>query len=236
MHLHRLLSVLLVLAGWPFMAQAGLMDFADGCPKDTPPADIRVSLEMYDPPVYNTYSIPELSRMHNNTSPYASDAVVHTYGITKNPLVFSVGSQIASAMNIMTRKKCYWYKSISLTLRVKPEIYMGKEIPKGGCYFNAVLKHELEHANIERRLLQDYQPIITNTLTDFVRQTGLIRNIDEGRDPEIYDHLKKALERQIDTIHLHMDPVRKARQAEIDTAASYEATAAPCRGVEQAPY
>lgn len=221
----------------PVTCWAGVGDYIDGCPKDLPPAAIRISVDMFDPPIYNNYSIPELSRMATGTtSPYASDAIVHTYGLTKNPLTFSVNSQIESAMNIISRKKCYWYKAIDLRIQVKPEIFMGREIPKGGCYFNAVLKHELEHANIERRLLQDYQPIITTTVTDFIRKTGFIRNVDNGRDEEVYAHLRDALGRQIDTIHAHMEPVRKARQAQIDTVTSYEATAAPCRAVEKAPY
>lgn len=236
MRFTRLLYMLCVMLCAPVIAQAGLSDLVDGCPKELPPVDIRVSLQMYDPPVYNNYSIPELSRFSGPSTAYSSDSLTHTYGITKNPLVFSSGSQIASSTNMLTRKKCFWYQSISLTLILKPEIYMGKEIPKNGCYYNAVLKHELEHANIERRLLHDYQPIITNTLTDFARQTGIIRNIDDGRDDEIYEHLKTSLARQIDTIHAHMEPVRKARQSQIDTADSYESTAAPCRTIEKAPY
>jgi hypothetical protein len=218
-------------------AQSSVKNFIEGCPQDVPTAQIRVLIEMFDPPVHHNYTIQELSRFSTGTqSPYPSHVMTHTYGITRNPLSFRSEMQIASAMNPLTKKKCYWYQSITLTMQTKPEIFMGKNIPPKGCYYNAVLTHELEHANIERRLLYDYQPIITKTLTDFVHNTGFIRNIDAGRDQQVYEHFNQALAHQIDTIHSHMEPVRRARQAQIDTAASYEATAASCRGKEKQPF
>jgi hypothetical protein len=218
-------------------AQANIKDFIEGCPAEVPHAEIKVDIEMYDPPIYHNYTIQELSRFTTNTAnPYPSNVLSHTYGITRNPLAFQTEIQIASSLNPLTKKKCYWYKSIRLKMQTRPEIHIGKNIPPKGCYYNAVLTHELEHANIERRLLYDYKPIITQTLTDFVRNTGFIRNIDAGRDQQVYEHFNKALAQQIDTIHTHMEPVRRARQAQIDTAASYETTAAPCRGKEKQPY
>ncbi|HEY1095765.1 MAG TPA: hypothetical protein VGF14_00835 [Alphaproteobacteria bacterium] len=232
----RLFLCLLFLFSLSSQARAGIGDFIDGCPKELPSAQIRIIIEMFDPPVYQNYTIPELTGFKSTPSPYPSDAITHTYGLTKNPLRFLVESQIASSTNMLNKKKCYWYSGIALRIQVKPEIYMGKEIQPRTCYYNAVLRHELEHANIERRLLQDYKSIITDTVTDFVRKTGFIRNIEPGRDQDVYNHLKDALGRQIDTIHAHMEPVRAARQAEIDTMASYESTAAPCRQMEKAPY
>jgi len=214
-------------------AHAAIMD---ACPETLPDATIRVAISMYDPPVYQHYSIDELTRVPSSPSPYPSDAITHTYGLTKNPLNFSVKSQIASSLNRLTQKKCYWYDSIDLTLEVKPEIYMGKEIKPGTCYYDAVLKHELEHANIERRLLNDYQTIITTTITNFVRNVGFMRDIDAGNDEKVYAHLRQSLSHQMDVIHAHMEPVRAARQGQIDTAQSYDATAAPCRNVEPLPY
>jgi hypothetical protein len=219
-----------------WMERSGQAEFMNACPKELPSAQIRITTQMYDPPVYQNYSITELSGFPARTSAYPSDAVTHTYGLTRNPLEFLVESQIGISINQTSHKRCYWYDSVTLTLRLKPEIFMGREIKPGSCYFNAVLKHELQHADIERKLLQDYQPIITKTITDFIQKTGFIRNIDEGHDEQVYAHLKQAMSSQIDLIHSYMEPVRGARQAEIDTVASYEATAAPCRQVEKAPY
>ena len=217
-----------------------LKDFGnpmDSCPKDLPSATVRIALSLYDPPVYQNYSIPEPSHFPTRTSPYASDAIVHTYGLTRNPLRFLAKSEITGVVNKLTRKKCFWYKSIDLTLEVKPEIFMGKEIKQGTCYYNAVLHHELQHANIERKLLQDYQPIITQTLAQFVTNVGFMRDIDASQPDDVtYNKFQQLLDQQMDVIHAHMEPVREARQAEIDTKASYEATAAPCRAIEPPPY
>lgn len=229
--------VLIMLICSMGQAQANIKNFMDGCPNEVPDTKITVQVEMYDPPVYHNYTVQELSRFTTSTqNPYPSNVMTHTYGITRNPLSFHTEIQIASSLNPLTKKKCYWYKSIALKMQTKPEIHIGKNIPPKGCYYNAVLTHELEHANIERRLLYEYKPIITKTLTDFARNTGFIRNIEAGRDEQVYQHFNQALAKQIDTIHTHMEPVRRARQAQIDTAASYEATAAPCRGKEKQPY
>ena len=207
----------------------------DSCPSEIPSASIRIALSLYDPPVYQNYSINDLTHFPTGASPYPSDAITHTYGITRNPLRFLGRSQIESSTNMLTKKKCYWYKGIDLTIEVKPQIYLGREIKQGTCYYNAVLRHELQHANIERKLLTDYQPIITATITQFVRNIGAIKDIDVGQDDAIYDKFQALLDQQLEVIHQHMEPVREARQAEIDTRESYEATAAPCRAVEVPP-
>ncbi len=225
------LALLCPVTGFAFSPS----DLLQECPKEMPHADIRVSVAMFDPPVYRNYSFRELDGMKSHPSPYPSDQLSHTYGMKSGPIIFMADSKIASQTNPLTKKSCYWYANLNLTIQLKPEIYIAKEIQPHSCYEAAVLKHELRHADIDRELLRDFQPIITQTLTEYVMKTGMLGGVSVTEQDAMYQRLKDALDNQMNVIHHHIEPVREQRQAQIDTVESYDATAAPCRGTEDIP-
>lgn len=218
---------------------AGVLEdkILNACPEDVPPAKIGLHIVWNDPPINQTKSLAEINSMKISTpSPYGSDVRSHVYGLMQGAITFAIKSQVAAQHNRISRKACYWFHAVDVTVTLKPEIYIAREVAPKSCYFNAILGHEMQHMQIDRQLLNEYHPIIVNTLTEFAAKQGFLRNQDPAQEEASHEFLSNALDRQIDTIHDHVARTRGARQAQIDTAQEYDRVAAPCKAVEKLPF
>ncbi len=190
---------------------------------------IHVNLEMPEPLINHAKSRDELRDFSVSTkSPYGENSMTHVNGLMRGPVELKTNTTIAWQNNPQVRQNCFWYRTITLTLRLKPTIYVAREIPEDTCYYNAIIEHEMKHVEVDRGLVRDYQNILYDTVENFTQKNGRIDHSPFGDEKIAQKQLMDDLSDQVQTIHYHMRQDRIERQAKIDSLTEYNRVADQC--------
>lgn len=89
-------------------------------------------------------------------------------------------------------------KAINLTISLENEVRISSSYPKGSCFFDHILKHELTHVALNRKVLQTYAPEISKAALVTLDALPQPLNADGYRDvyTSIYTLLGKMEEEQ----------------------------------------
>lgn len=199
------------------------------CPSDPIDTLIHVKMETPEPIINHTKSRYDLRDFDVSTkSPYGDKNFTHVNGLMRGPVELTTKMTIAWQSDASRQENCFWYRTITLTLKLQPTIYVAKEIPKGTCYFNAIIQHEMKHVEVDRGLIRDYQNIIYDTIENYVHSAGPLDHSPMGDEKAAQKKLTKDLEREVQDIHVRMREDRIERQAAIDTLGEYNRVADEC--------
>ena len=199
------------------------------CPDKPLDTVIHVTLETPEPTINHDKTRDALRDFSVSTkSPYGENNSTHVNGLMRGPVELKTNMTIAWQSDGQHQQNCFWYRTINLTLRLKPTIYVAKEIPEGTCYYNAIIEHEMKHVEVDRGLIRDYQNILYDKVEDFVQQNGTIDHSPVGNEEIAQKKLMKNMENVVRDIHGHMRDERIDRQAKIDTLQEYNRVSEQC--------
>lgn len=199
------------------------------CPAEPIDTIIHVKLVTPEPAIDHTQSRYDLRDFNVSTkSPYGDKNFTHVNGLMRGPVELKTNMTIAWQSDTARQENCFWYRTITLTLKLQPTIFVAKEIPASSCYYNAIIEHEMKHVEVDRGLIRDYQNIIYDTIENYVQQAGPIDHSPMGDEKIAQKKLTKDLEREVQGIHARMRQDRIERQAAIDTLGEYNRVADEC--------
>jgi hypothetical protein len=199
------------------------------CPARPLDTVIHIKLQMPEPKIDHTQSRYDLRDFNVSTkSPYGEGKFTHVNGLMRGPVELSTKMTIAWQTNSQQKESCFWYRTVTLTLKLKPVIYIAKEVVADTCYFDAIIAHEMKHVEVDRGLIRDYQNIIYDSIENFIQENGTIDNVSLGQEKTAQKQLSQQLEEQIRDLHKRMRQERIERQAQVDNLTEYNQVASQC--------
>jgi hypothetical protein len=116
---------------------------------------------------------------------------------------------------------CLALKSVSITVKYAPTIYVASEFKEGSCRFQSTLQHEARHVNTDIITFNELLPVLRQAVQDAADKIGAVGPVkSENLIPErdnMMDQLKAALSAKAEEI----EKIRFNRQQMIDTRQEY---------------
>ncbi|MCF8466160.1 MAG: hypothetical protein K9G33_02040 [Sneathiella sp.] len=146
-------------------------------------------------------------------------------GLTHSSIGPSIGAS-TKYKQLKSGQYCLRLETVKLTFGArKTDIYIDRKYRNDTCAYQAILEHEEEHVRINKKMIDEYLPKITEVLTE---RAAAIR-------PFFTKHPKDAGKSIVNRLLFELDPVltefneaRKKANDVIDTRDSYAATQAKC--------
>ena len=220
-----------ILAANMILTLASAKGGAQGCVMKEAPA-IRVDLKT-DNIVYNySRSAAELSREQINTvSPYApgTDSISGGLRIDKPEMKSEITWNIS--YNQRSQVGCMWYDDITISLHLRPHIYVAREFNKAGCR-EAILEHERKHVEIDRRVMNKYAASVGRAVQAAVDQAGILGPFNMRELEKMKAISSKHIESAIASQSLLMDKEMAELQGQVDSLEEYQRVSSYCKGIE----
>jgi len=154
----------------------------------------------------------------------------HVYGLTQ------AGYSTSTLYKVNWSKKWFKdeYKMWVEDLRVEftydtLNVYVSNAYPEGGCEYQATMDHEKQHVEVHRRIYQEYQKILRDTV-------GESKAIPLPSSPIQVDSILEGKKKIGETISSVIDPVfdqfkdaLQAEQGKLDTPDNYSALKQQCQ-------
>lgn len=198
------------------------------CPPFEEPA-IDVRPQIIRPRIDNTRNLHALMVMAKESSDQFSSARKEIpIGLTASALTMTTHYKILMQDHPMRRTSCAQISSLTLSFGFPDTtVYLAREIPYNSCGYQEVLEHELTHVAIDRALVRDALPHLTQELERFVRQLGVIRsNSPEEARGLIEDHVNAFIRRWSQ----ELSSLRHEKQNDFDSPEEYERLTLSCEG------
>ncbi len=187
--------------------------------------DIKVSIIPSESPIKHDYSksFLELSKIGvSSANPYGPKAITHTFGVANGQFKITHKVRLQMLTNPNTKQTCMWYDSIDVNIDMSPVIMVAKEYRKGGCHFQQVYAHELEHIQVDRQVVNEYAKILGQKLLTQVNRRPLIgpfrTSLSTSKQKQMQDRLNTIVRRNND----EMMRERTKRQALVDSKENYD--------------
>lgn len=127
---------------------------------------------------------------------------------------------------------CFWYDTVNISVQLKPQIFIAKELSEGRCR-DAVIEHENKHVKVDRAIVNSYVQNIGRSVQDAVNAAGAMGpyNADqiEPMQKKLVDHIKSAISMHELTLYKEM----RAKQGQVDSLEEYNRVNGICRAEEK---
>ena len=129
----------------------------------------------------------------------------------------------------LPRGVCMWLQSIDVTITLTERtIHVAREYLRGSCEYQAILQHELKHAQADDAILKIHVPRIEQALRNAATERGAIGPFAPQGEAEAQGQLRTGVEKAFRDSVTQMMRDRVARQSLVDTPQEYRAVAASC--------
>lgn len=106
-------------------------------------------------------------------------------------------------------------------------VYVSSDYPEDSCEYKAILEHEREHVEINRRVLESFEAKIKQAVARTVTGKRAIRVYNEAEARSAY---LLALKRSLEPVLDALESQRQRRSAKIDSKDSYRRVLSRCDG------
>lgn len=157
---------------------ADAMDMAkDGCPKSL--TDVNVKVNITEGPVYrnNAISLDNLQIKARQGGHVPQKGGQLTYGLTSSNTFTEVKGQFQTVTDNRAKTGCFWTDNITVTVGLDITVDIPDKFPAGSCAYNHIMEHEMNHVEVERKIMYYYAPIIRDKVRKAVDAIGVRRNI-----------------------------------------------------------
>ncbi|HSE79075.1 MAG TPA: hypothetical protein VLG66_13845 [Alphaproteobacteria bacterium] len=215
---HPLLHLSIALLGAAF---ASPQSQAQECPQ-APEAQISVQAALPSSTI----------AAHNDLS--ALKQIAALYNNRHQPLgLYVTRVQPELSVRVVTRTLprgiCMWLQSIDVTISLTERtIHVAREYLRGSCEYQAILQHELKHAQADDAILKIHVPRIEQALRNAAAERGAIGPFAPQGEADAQIQLRAGVEKAFRESLTQMMRDRVARQGSVDTPQEYRAVAASC--------
>jgi hypothetical protein len=207
------------------------------CPKVVPPAvDVKITMER--PKLNISKNISEIEALADqaggrtiNPYPYINRDHIHTPGLTAMRTETKMEALTEQSYYKTASTGCLVLKKVEVDINLDQTIYITRDYKKGSCNYEAVMDHELKHANLNKRMLEKYrrpmETYIQVAVTEYLQKLGsgpFPKGQLQAMQQGIYDVTQKALTVAQDKMYREL----MVGQAELDTLEEYQAVSAQC--------
>ncbi|PZP54597.1 MAG: hypothetical protein DI586_09410 [Micavibrio aeruginosavorus] len=235
---YKFLFLLMVVALAPGISQAAQKKTSQNtkwCQSKTKP---KVNVQLKTEAIRWIMSWPEKSitrtfmnnRPVNYTNPWGKDVKIVVEGLAEQSLQMSGQWKFDWTRSPDKMQVCLGYKSIDITIKFAPEIYIASEYLPGTCHHNAVKKHELKHINTYRIVANKYAKLMGEALQKELMQYGTYGPASVYSHKQVYEAANKRIDYLVDHYAAAMQAENRAMQKQVDTLEEYMAVDRECDG------
>ena len=171
----------------------------------------------------------ELDKIKSNTvSPYAPGTDTTTKGLRHDKPEFQYSVSIYRAEDHQRQTACFWYDKVEVTIKLSPKIYVAKEQSDKRCR-DEILKHELKHVEVDRRVINNYARNIGIAIQNSVNEIGVIGPYNLHEKDKVNESLKAHIKSAIESQELLLYRDMRNEQSQVDSLEEYERVSAICR-------
>ncbi len=202
---------------------AGAPAGAAGCPRVSDP---NVSVRVVDPGprVISTKSLQQIGAMAGSHGLMRKGFRV--LGITT--IKIDSGINVRYQGTPVSNGVCVHVKSVTVRFGLKNHyVHVPREYPRDTCKFRVVLRHEMEHVDVNRRTVRKYALILKNEVRSALRRNGAIGAPDMTRGQNA---LTALVQQKLDEVTARFVDERTALHAAIDDPKSKNIELQKCSG------
>ena len=202
----------------------------DGSSSEFPVAEIAVTT-FIDPVQYDfTRTLPQLQQVAATSDSRKIQDGSHPVGLAAGDLVikFSSGYRLIGPPDGPFRAAI---SKINVDIGIQNNIiYVAHELPRNSCPHTEVLRHEETHKEIDRLILDEFQPAATDFFTGIATQAGIIEapNTDEAQTI-----LARHINEGATDFETRLHDTRVRRQQAFDSPEEYRRLSLTCDGLLQ---
>ncbi|WP_374651588.1 hypothetical protein [Dongia sp.] len=128
-------------------------------------------------------------------------------------------------------RQCWWITQLQIVITVSTKVFIAKEVPRGSCLWNEVVKHEAKHVRTDQKLFPQMAGLIRPkvlravshsiaTKSQAEARTVLGNLINKATAAAVADFQKtrNAMQLKIDTREEYSRPNRVCGEAEVTAA------------------
>lgn len=220
-------GVLTVLAGWPGVALAAMTT----CSVPEAP-EIKVNMATDEIKYHFGAGTETLDKAQSGTvSPYAAGADQATGGLRVDKPEINTSIEWNVQYDQKTQVGCMWYDAITITIHLKPEIYVAKEFNQGQCR-EAIIGHELRHVDVDRVVMNKYAVLIGKAVQAAVNNAGALGPFNMAEVERMKSVSTRHIESAIDSQGLLMQKEMQSEQGKIDSLEEYKRVSGFCKDVK----
>ena len=197
-------------------------------PDRGPKIDVKTSTDQ----VNWDYSKSEkdLNRFKIDTvNPYGNNIITDVGGLMQGGIELAERMSFRNITNNRMGQVCYWFDTVTVTLHIKPTIFIASEFPQGTCKHNAIRDHELKHIQVDREIVNKYAALIGKAVKDELDRQAVYGPYKVAQAKEVEKYMTGRLESVLKYYSAMMSDERKRRQQVVDSLNEYESVNKACR-------
>lgn len=202
---------------------------ADTCGAVTP-TDIKIVPGTKEVVVDTSRSLAQIQGVDIDTiNPYGYEKITHTYGFMDGG--FGMRAETGLDFQIASRGKgyCLWYNKVQINLDLTPNIVIASEIAKDRCMYRAILKHEMKHVKVDRRIANKFAKSIGRKVYDGLKARGFsVGPIGSSQVQVTSARMRKTVQQIIGFEFKKLEIERAERQQAVDSLEEYTSISAQC--------
>lgn len=199
--------------------------------EDKPLPNIKTQIVARETIYDNSKSHVDLEKFSIDTvSPYEAGVHSKVSGLMSGNINVSMKANIAWSTHPITKQTCMWYDKINIDIISEPTIYIASEHNGNKCRYNATLRHELKHIDVDQAIMRKYSGLFDNAVRQVARRIDVsgpfhARDIEKQR-AVFNNHVQKAVEVTLE----QMKNERRIKQQNIDSRHEYDRLSRMCGG------
>lgn len=144
-----------------------------------------------------------------------------------------VRSQLSWAVRYEENTKvgCMWFDEISITVHLRPKIYVAREFNQGQCR-EQILAHEQKHIAVDRKVMNQFALSMGNAVQGAVNRTGPMGPFNMRDIDTIKARSSRTIESTIAAQSNLMQQQMRQLQGQVDSPAEYKRVSSFCKGIK----
>lgn len=217
-------------ASGPAVAQEAAQEpAADACPVEPVPA-LSIVADVL-PYVYDhSRPVDGLGGIAQSSPTTSGHDVQQMLGLTRQSFEVSINTAKAVTLVRPDGSACVGFTDGTILLRLRTDIFIASELAEGSCLYGQVLDHEERHANVGRRLFEEFIVTVDAAVKDALRHTPYIAVANRDTGPQA------AMARLRSIVEPHYRDFKstyRKRQAIIDSSGEYARVREACPGEQE---
>ena len=166
--------------------------------------------------------ISQLTSIPTDTrSPYGNRVQTSTLGLTRADIKM-VGAYQTKIHSKAGGRSCIEMEAITIHIILDPIIYIAKEHKKNTCRFKAIAAHEMNHVNISKKLIEEYNGKLKKMIRSYDKLYDKKKVFKTRNKKQKIAMVQKDYQNFISLIARNMNKELSKRNAAIDTAREYK--------------
>lgn len=180
----------------------------------------------------NTKSHKQLEKFKIDTvSPYEAGVHSKVSGLMSSNINVSMRANIAWSTHPITKNTCMWYDEITVDIVSAPTIFIASEHNNNRCRYNATMRHELKHIEVDESIIRKYSTQFESSVRQAARKIDVSGPFPKDQIENQRVALNAEIQRAIETTLTSMKNERRAKQQKVDSRHEYDRLSRMCDGM-----